>query len=87
MRTLLLSLALVALVAMPVSAFTEAEQCDMASRQIDKEFGKRFDKKAAEVRTMAAQARMLQKQGKHAEALKAYEAAAKAGDIQLTHAK
>jgi basic membrane lipoprotein Med (substrate-binding protein (PBP1-ABC) superfamily) len=87
MRTLLLSLAFVALVAMPVSAASEAEQCDMAATQIDKEYGKRFDKKAAEVRSMEAQARSLQKQGKHAEALKVYEAAAKSGDIHLMHAK
>ena len=87
MRMLLLSLALVSLMVMPVMAATEAEQCDMASKQIDKEFGKRFDKKAAEVRSMTAHARSLQKQGKHAEALKEYEAAAKAGNIQLTNAK
>jgi hypothetical protein len=87
MRTVLLSLALVVLVAMPVAAATEAEECDMAATQIDREYGKRFDKKAAEVRSMASHARSLQKQGKHAEALKMYEAAAKAGDLQLKRAK
>ena len=87
MRTVLLSLALVAVVVMPVSAATEAEECEMAATQIDREFGKRFDKKAAEVRSMAFQARSLQKQGKHAEALKVYEAAAKTGGVQLKRAK
>jgi hypothetical protein len=87
MRTVLLSLALVTLVVMPVSAATEAEQCDMAATQIDKEYGKRFDKTAAQVRSMAAQAKALHKQGKHTEALKVYEAAAKEGNVHLMHAK
>jgi hypothetical protein len=87
MQILLLSLALVTLVVMPVSAGTDAEQCNMAAKQIDKEYGKRFDKKAAQVRSIQAQARSLEKQGKHSEALKVYQAAAKAGDIQLMPAK
>jgi hypothetical protein len=87
MRTLLLSLALVALVALPVCAATEAEQCNMASMEIDKTFGKRFDKQAANVRTLQAQAKKLQAQGKHADALKVYEAAAKEGGLHLNHAK
>jgi hypothetical protein len=85
MRTILLGLALLVLFAVPVIAETASEQCEIASMQIDRAFGKRFDRQAAQVRSMATQARSLQKQGKHAEALKVYEAAAKAGNIQLTH--
>jgi hypothetical protein len=87
MRTILLTLALVALVALPVCAATEAEQCNMVSMEIDKSFGKRFDKQAANVRSMQGQAKKLQAQGKHADALKVYEAAAKEGGLQLKHAK
>jgi hypothetical protein len=87
MRTLLLAFAFVALVALPVCAGTEVEQCDMASTQIDKEYGKRFDRQAASVRSMQTQARKLQAQGKHADALKVYEAAAKEGGLQLKYVK
>jgi hypothetical protein len=36
---------------------------------------------------MAAQAKALHKQGKHTDALKVYDAAAKEGDVHLMHAK
>jgi hypothetical protein len=87
MRTILLSLALVALVALPAYAATEAEQCNTVSKEIDKAFGKRFDKQASSVRSKQAQAKKLQAQGKHGDALKVYEAAAKEGGLHVMPAK
>ncbi len=87
MRTILLTLALVAMVATPVAAASDAERCDMAQLQIDRAYGKRFDKQAAQVRTQQVQAQRLHKQGKHSDALKVYEAAAKTGGVTLTYPK
>jgi hypothetical protein len=87
MRAILLGLSLVALVALPVCAATEAEQCNMVSAEIDKAYGKRFDKQASSVRSKQAHAKKLQAQGKHGEALKVYEAAAKEGGLHVMPAK
>jgi hypothetical protein len=77
--------ALVLMCAWPLSA--SASQCPTLQAQIDKEFGKRFDRMATDVRTTAAQAAALHRAGKHAESMKMYEDAAKAGGLKLNPAK
>ena len=79
MKTMLLGIAM--LVAMPLTAM--AGQCPALQAQIDKEFSKRFDGTASTVKQLAAQADALHKSGKHAESVKKYEEAAKAGNIKL----
>ena len=81
MRAIVLGAALLAMSAVPASAF----QCPTLQAQIDKAFGKRFDRQAAGARQMATQAAALHKAGKHAESVAKYEEAAKAMGITLTH--
>ena len=80
MRAILLGVALV-FVSVAVAG---AGECPMLQAQIDTQFGKRFDRQATEARTKAAEAMALHKAGKHEESVKAYEEAAKLGEIQLT---
>jgi hypothetical protein len=81
MRAIVLGAALLALAAVPAGAF----ECPALQAQIDKEFGKRFDARAAGAREKAAQAAALHKAGKHAESVKMYDEAAKAGGLKLAH--
>lgn len=76
---------LVVMCVWPLSA--SAFQCPKLQAQIDKEFGKRFDRTASGVRSTAAQAAALHRAGKHDESVKAYEEAAKAGGLKLSEAK
>jgi hypothetical protein len=62
-----------------------AGECPALQAQIDTQFGKRFDRQAGEVKAKAAEAMALHRAGKHDESVKAYDEAAKAGSIQLTH--
>ena len=78
-KVMLLGIAMI--VAMPVTAM--AGQCPLLQAQIDKEFGKRFDRTASTTKQLAAQANALHKSGKHAESVKKYEEAAKAGNVKL----
>jgi hypothetical protein len=73
--------ALVVMCLWPLSA--SAFQCPKLQAQIDKEFGRRFDRTASSTRNMAAQAAALHKTGKHAESVQKYQEAAKAGGLQL----
>lgn len=79
MKTPLLGIALV--LALPLTAL--AGQCPALQAQVDKQLGGRFDAQASGARHMAAQANDLHKAGKHAESVKKYEEAAKAGNIKL----
>lgn len=72
MRTILLSLRSLPWSCCRRGAATETEQRDMASMQLAKEFGKRFDRTAGDVRSMQTQPRKLEAQGRHARALKLY---------------
>ena len=83
MKAILLSLALLGVLASAAGA----SECPMLQAQIDKEYGKRFDKTATGVRSMAAQAWALHRAGKHAESEKMYDEAAKAGGMKLMHKK
>lgn len=83
MKTALLGIAMIC--ALPVTA--AAFQCPTLQAQIDKEFGKRFDRTAANARSIAAQAVALHRDGKHAESVKMFDEAAKAGGLTLTHKK
>lgn len=83
MKAVFLGLALLAMSAVAASAF----ECPTLQAQIDKELGKRFDKNAGAARSIARQAEALHKAGKHAESVKMYDEAAKAGGIKLTHKK
>ncbi len=83
MKSLVFGLSLLALSATAASAF----ECPTLQAQIDKQFGNRFDAHAASARQLATQAAALHKAGKHADSVKMYDAAAKAGGIQLTHKK
>lgn len=67
-----------------VFAFTPAlaaDDCAMRQAQIDRAFGKRFDKQASAVRTKAAEGSKLCKSGKTKEGLMKYDEAAKAGGM------
>lgn len=79
MKAILLGIAMVC--ALPLSAM--AFQCPSLQAQIDKGVGNRFDAAASTVRQKAAAASNLHKAGKHAESVKAYEEAAKAGNVTL----
>lgn len=83
MRTVLLALGMVAAAATAAGA----HECPALQAQIDKELGRRFDKSATEARAMAGEAWKLHQAGKHAESVKKYDEAAKAGGITLTHKK
>jgi len=77
--------ALVVMCVWPLSV--SAFQCPQLQAQIDKEFGKRFDRTATTARSTAAEAAALHRAGKHAESVKMYEDAAKAGGLKLSEAK
>ena len=83
MKRILLSVVLLGAVAGSASA----GECPMLQAQIDKEFGKRFDKTAAAARSAAAQGMALHRAGKHAESVQKYEEAAKAGGMTLERKK
>lgn len=70
-----------------VTGVASAGECPMLQAQIDKEFGKRFDKTAAAAKSLAAEGMALHKAGKHAESVAKYDEAAKAGGIMLQHKK
>jgi len=78
MRALVIGLAVLTLSAVPALA---ADDCAMRQYEIDKVYGKRFDKKAAEVRGLAKQAMALCKAGKKEDAMKMYDEANKKGGI------
>ena len=80
MKAILLGVAIV--LAVPLSAM--AFQCPSLQAQVDKAVGNRFDASAQAARQKAAEASNLHKSGKHAESVKAYEDAAKAGNVTLT---
>jgi hypothetical protein len=79
MKGMLLGIAM--LLALPVAAM--AGQCPALQKQIDAAVGSRFDAGAASARQMAAEAHALHSSGKHAESVKKYEDAAKAGNVKL----
>lgn len=83
MRTIVLALGVVAVSATIVAA----GECPTLQAQVDKEYGRRFDKTAAVVRATAKEAEALHKAGKHADSIKKYDDAAKAGGMKLTHKK
>jgi len=83
MKTVMIALAVLALTATTALAF----ECPTLQAQIDQAFGKRFDAQAASAKQLATQAAALHKAGKHAESVKMYDAAAKAGGLQLKHKK
>jgi hypothetical protein len=79
MKAVLLGIMMVCAVPAAAMAF----QCPTLQAQIDKAVGNRFDASAQTLRQKAAMAANLHKAGKHAESVKAYEDAAKAGNVQL----
>jgi len=78
MKALLLGLVAVAFAFTPTLA---ADDCMMRQMQIDKAYGKRFDKQATKVRSIAAQGSKLCKSGKTQDGLMKYDEAAKAGGL------
>jgi hypothetical protein len=62
-----------------------ANECPTLQAQIDAAFGNRVDGTAATVKALAHDAWALHQAGKHNEAVKKYDEAAKAGQIELKH--
>jgi hypothetical protein len=83
MKAILFGLSLLAISA----AAAGAHECPALQTQIDKEFGRRFDRSASGARSVAAEAMALHRAGKHAESVQKYDDAAKAGGMQLMHKK
>lgn len=79
MKAMLIGIAMIC--ALPATAM--AGQCPALQAQIDKAYGNRFDGGAATARQMAAKGAALHKSGKHADSVKAYQDAAKAGGLKL----
>jgi hypothetical protein len=77
MKTLLLVSVVVAFTAAPALA----DDCMMRQVQIDKAFGKRFDKQATKVRSIAYDGSRLCKAGKTKDGLMKYDEAAKEGGL------
>jgi hypothetical protein len=77
MKALLLSLVVVAFAAVPALA----DDCMMRQAQIDKTYGKRFDKQATKVRSIAFEGSRLCKAGKTKDGLMKYDEAAKEGGL------
>jgi hypothetical protein len=84
MRILAIGCVVLALSVVPALA---ADECQMRQYEIDKTFGKRFDRTGAEVRSLGKQAMALCKAGKKSEAMKKYDEAAKKGGIVLQASK
>lgn len=83
MKRIVMSLVMIAAAATAAGA----GECPALQAQIDKEYGKRFDKTAASVKSIAAEAMALHRAGKHADSVAKYDEAAKAGGMQLMHKK
>ncbi|HSB40643.1 MAG TPA: hypothetical protein VLK28_02335 [Methylomirabilota bacterium] len=81
MKTLLLGLVMV--VALPFAPARAADDCTMRQTQIDKMYGKRFDRQAAKVRSIALEGSRLCKSGKVSEGLAKYDMAAKEGGVMM----
>jgi hypothetical protein len=79
MKATLLGIAL--LCAIPATAM--AAQCSSMQMEIDKQYGKRFDRTATNVRHMAVKAAALCKSGKDADSVKMYQEAMKAGHASM----
>jgi hypothetical protein len=77
MKALLLSLVVIAFAAVPALA----EDCALRQAQIDKAYGKRFDKQASKVRSIAFEGSRLCKAGKTKDGLVKYDDAAKEGGL------
>jgi hypothetical protein len=78
MRALLLGLVVSAFAFTPALA---ADDCMMRQAQVDKAFGKRFDKQATKVRSTALEGSRLCKAGKTKDGLMKYDQAAKEGGL------
>jgi hypothetical protein len=72
------------IVLLGAAATASAGECPALQAQIDEEFGRRFDGQASRVRQIAKEADGLHKAGKHADSVKKYDEAAKAGGLNLT---
>ena len=79
MKAALLGVAL--LCAAPAVAV--AGQCPALHAQVEKVVGNRFDASASTARMKMMEANALHRSGKHVESVKAYEEAAKAGNVTL----
>lgn len=77
MKAFLLAAAAVLLAVAPAMA----DDCMMRQSQVDKSFGKRFDRQASKVRQIAMEGSKLCKAGKTKEAMMKYEEAAKEGGL------
>jgi hypothetical protein len=69
------------IVGFPLTSALAADDCKMRQEQVDRAYGKRFDKQATKVRSVAADASKLCKGGKTKEALALYDQAAKEGGL------
>lgn len=78
MKAIVLGIAVLALSAVPALA---ADDCQMRQYEIDKTFGKRFDRTAANVKALAKEGMALCKAGKKSEAMMKYDEAAKTGGL------
>lgn len=80
MRTFLIALGMVAVTAAPALA----GQCPALVKQVTDAAGNRFDAASHQAKALAAEADALHKAGKHADAEKKAEDAAKAIGVKLT---
>lgn len=79
MKTFLMSLAMVGVMAGPALAF----QCPTLIKQINDATANRLDNGANEAKTLIREAEQLHKDGKHAESIAKAEQAAKVAGINL----
>jgi len=80
MKARLLVLVAIVFAAAPALA---ADDCMKRQTQIDKMYGKRFDKQASKVRAIAAEGATLCRSGKTKEGLTKYDEAAKEGGVMV----
>lgn len=78
MKAFVLGIAVLALSAVPALA---ADDCQMRQQEIDKAFGKRVDRQAADVRALAKQGIALCKAGKKSEGMMKFDEAAQKGGL------
>lgn len=79
MKTLLMALAVVVLMAGPALAF----QCPLLVKQINDAVGTKTDAASTKAKSLAAEAKSLHDAGKHAEAVAKADEAAKAINLTL----
>lgn len=77
MKTLSITLLALVMIALGSAPAVAADDCKMRQGEIDRAYGKRFDKQATKVRAIAAEGSKLCASGKTKEAMMKYDEASK----------